>query len=310
MLFKQYSHLSVKIIGPSIGDAGKPIIDGDLDGRCREQNGNWIPCPPGTGTGAIEAIQQAASASKPWERPFEAGKWERVDAQEHGRAMVSEALADANPNLSPDEIAKIAVSLVAGMKLEGEVYVNGPVSLDRGTLNNTSAKEIMKQIDDLYRLNPPKSRLAITVKDLPPGYDGMTYVPFKETDPIKMELDRKVFSRQDQLPAPPRVPGKKRPYNQNTVSIELRKWVLTHEWGHALDTRAAEHGFDATTPMDKPLKDGLFLLYRSSPNAGQYALTNQYEMYAESFADWVTSKGKSTNPVTLAYAKYFGWKAS
>ena len=47
---------SVKVIGPSIGsrlDPSKPIIDADNDGKCQEENGNWIPCPPGVGTGSV-----------------------------------------------------------------------------------------------------------------------------------------------------------------------------------------------------------------------------------------------------------------
>jgi hypothetical protein len=309
MLFKQYTNLSVKIIGPSIGNIGKPIIDGDNDGKCQEENGNWIPCPPGTG--AIEALQRAASI-KPWERPFEAGKWEKVDARDHKLSAILKDLADANPNVSPDILNEKAQSLVAGMGLEGQsVFVNGPVTFSPNTLNNTSTKEILKQIDDLYRVNPPKNRLNITItENLPYNVDGATYPVFKETDEIRVELDRKVFSRDERLPARPKVPSGNKPHNQNTVSIEKRKWVLTHEWGHVIDTRHMEQGFTQNTPLNVLLKDGLFLLYKNSPDAGGYASENQYEMYAESFADWVTSKGKSTNLITLAYAKYFGWNAS
>lgn len=309
MLFKQYSNLSIKIIGPSIGDSGKPIIDGDLDGRCREENGNWIPCPPGTGTGAVEALQQAASI-KPWDRSFEAGKWEQVDAQDHAMAMVTKALTAVNRNAPKAVIEGQARSIVARMKLEGKpVFVNGPVAVVQGNMAVAVVKDILKQIDNLYSLNPPKSKLLIEFKDLAPGVDGATYPVLNENETIRMELDRKLFSRAvDRIPARPKV-LKKKPYNQNTVSIEKRKWVLVHEWGHAIDTRAIEHKWTANTPMDTPYKDGLFLLYRNSPDAGEYASTNQHEMYAESFADWATSGGKSTNPVTVAYAKEFGWKA-
>lgn len=63
---------SVKVIGSPIGgrpDPSKPLIDADNDGKCQEENGKWIPCPPGIGTGsvvnaageAVGKIQQAAT---------------------------------------------------------------------------------------------------------------------------------------------------------------------------------------------------------------------------------------------------------
>lgn len=42
-----------KTLGPSIGDMGKPIRDGDGDGKCQEHDGKFIPCPPGIGDGSI-----------------------------------------------------------------------------------------------------------------------------------------------------------------------------------------------------------------------------------------------------------------
>jgi hypothetical protein len=39
--------LAGKALGERIGDMGKPIRDGDGDGKCREYGGKFIPCPPG-----------------------------------------------------------------------------------------------------------------------------------------------------------------------------------------------------------------------------------------------------------------------
>jgi len=46
MIFERFSSLNVKVIGIPLGSIGKPIIDGDGDGRCFEENGESIPCPP------------------------------------------------------------------------------------------------------------------------------------------------------------------------------------------------------------------------------------------------------------------------
>lgn len=44
---------SAKQLGPSIGDSGKPMIDGDGDGKCREHGDKWVPCPPGVPAGTL-----------------------------------------------------------------------------------------------------------------------------------------------------------------------------------------------------------------------------------------------------------------
>lgn len=45
--------LAGKALGERIGDMGKPMRDGDGDGKCREHGGKFIPCPPGIDTGTI-----------------------------------------------------------------------------------------------------------------------------------------------------------------------------------------------------------------------------------------------------------------
>jgi len=44
-----------KALGPSLGGRRTPaseMIDGDSDGKCQEEGGKWIPCPPGVRTGS------------------------------------------------------------------------------------------------------------------------------------------------------------------------------------------------------------------------------------------------------------------
>lgn len=62
----EFNNLSVKIIGPKIG--AKPsapsgeLIDGDGDGKCQEESGKWVPCPPGVALAKkIKAIRDKAA---------------------------------------------------------------------------------------------------------------------------------------------------------------------------------------------------------------------------------------------------------
>lgn len=45
-----FANLNIKVLGPridgSIVDDLTDLIDGDSDGKCREENGNFMPCPP------------------------------------------------------------------------------------------------------------------------------------------------------------------------------------------------------------------------------------------------------------------------
>lgn len=42
-----------KGLGPRIGDMGKPMRDGDGDGKCQERGGKWVPCPPNVSKGSF-----------------------------------------------------------------------------------------------------------------------------------------------------------------------------------------------------------------------------------------------------------------
>lgn len=42
-----------KVLGDRIGDMGKPLRDGDGDGKCRESGDKFIPCPPGIADGTL-----------------------------------------------------------------------------------------------------------------------------------------------------------------------------------------------------------------------------------------------------------------
>jgi hypothetical protein len=40
-----------RVLGERIGDMGKPLVDGDGDGKCRERGNRYVPCPPGVRAG-------------------------------------------------------------------------------------------------------------------------------------------------------------------------------------------------------------------------------------------------------------------
>jgi hypothetical protein len=92
-------------------------------------------------------------------------------------------------------------------------------------------------------------------------------------------------------------------WKQASIPVQQRLWTIAHEWGHAIDTE----DFPTT---GRNLFFGKMKKIPGEPPDGmsRYGRTSKYEGYAESFADWWTTRGQSTNPVTQAYAQKYGWK--
>lgn len=93
--------------------------------------------------------------------------------------------------------------------------------------------------------------------------------------------------------------------------VGLRKWVITHELGHVLDS-IHTHTRPVTRDhfrliKDKVSKDAIQLFKTWRKDLSRYGQTNTLESYAEAFAQWVLG-GPGSSPVADAYARRYGWK--
>lgn len=77
------------------------------------------------------------------------------------------------------------------------------------------------------------------------------------------------------------------------------RYVLTHEWGHALDPQQPEVIAVWIRAQALERRKGLL---------SSYGKKNAHEGYAEAFAEWVLSGGRTKNPVVKLYAREFGWR--
>lgn len=76
-------------------------------------------------------------------------------------------------------------------------------------------------------------------------------------------------------------------------------YYLTHEWGHAIDVRAS----DQARNDHREIGDTPHLL----DSLSSYGRSNEYESYAESFAEWTLSGGATSRAVARHFAEKYGW---
>lgn len=102
-----------------------------------------------------------------------------------------------------------------------------------------------------------------------------------------MGPDGKVFFTQD--------------YYHGGIKAQERH-LITHEYGHLTDDGAINHE-SMTVKVRKAYKAST-----GGKQLGKYATKDDHEAYAEAFADWHGSQGKTSSVATHEYAKTFGWK--
>jgi hypothetical protein len=83
------------------------------------------------------------------------------------------------------------------------------------------------------------------------------------------------------------------------------KYTMTHEWGHHIDkggSRSAQSA-DTSTAIQR--------IKAEFPDAfkSEYGQTKPEEFFAENFAEFYLTGGKTTNEITQAMAREFGWVA-
>lgn len=76
---------------------------------------------------------------------------------------------------------------------------------------------------------------------------------------------------------------------------------LSHEFGHTLTFTGNKLGAAGA------LYEQVYNDDNTRPYMSGYSKSNQYEAYAEAYAEWALSEGSTTNPVARIYAAHEGW---
>ena len=96
---------------------------------------------------------------------------------------------------------------------------------------------------------------------------------------------------------------------EEMANVEAWKSVLVHEYGHSLDSGLVDLGVNAVTDEGASRSPETKQVLDEHPSASQYGLSNYYEAYAEAYAQFYLSGGKTTDTLAQALAKTEGWKA-
>jgi hypothetical protein len=183
---------------------------------------------------------------------------------------------------------------------KGIVFQNGQIEvqfyLGGASLPASRMQEILDVIDDLQRTNPNGERLVFIVGPSKKGAYGWARLNGEEIwlapKTAKMAAPNLAEAGTWKMPVLGEVPQ--------------FKYTITHEWGHHIDKGGSSFGGQAATTSDaiRRLKDRFPDAFKS-----EYGQTKMEEFFAENFAEFFLTGGRTTNEITQAMAKEFGWVA-
>jgi hypothetical protein len=193
--------------------------------------------------------------------------------------------------------------------MNAEVYVNGQHSVAfKGTsksMTQEDKKGLLSDVDNLQTLQPLDSMQIDVVGRIPSNVAkerGFKYNGYNHPGGKKIVLtketasNRTIYSKNGIYLTDPTW------HMPSRVDVPGASYTMAHEWGHAIAARKGDPLYldsKISFSVTKGLANGGFL--------STYGKKNNGEAYAETFAEFVSTNGSSTNPVVQNMAKEFSW---
>jgi len=245
--------------------------------------------------------------------------------------MADNAIAKGTTNLSRDEIIAEAARVDENNinNKNSELWINGSnhtISFVGSTkkMSDEDKKALFKDVDNLQEKYPLEQLDVEVVSDWrgTKGVEASTW-GYTSDDGKKIALKSNKISEDSRfnnenwkkmgITTTQSSPN----YMEAIDTSSTAEYIIAHEWGHALESQNFRiktsgmpqdrlynqkvlFGLNLNTAIQKGEKDGGFM--------SKYGKKNEFESYAEGFADFYLSKGNSKNPVTQSLAKEFKWK--
>lgn len=244
------------------------------------------------------------------------GGWKKGDpnkaveqSKKSMRDAADRAVAEGYPR---GEVMRQLREIIGGMKPPRAFYENGDHRIIVDTDEQFDIGPMLQLLDKLATDYPiPQDRVPLTmvIGQLPEGVGGETLFPTAQ-----MTINQDSFSKN---PADYGRPGH---FYPNQRRVPVTEWVITHEWGHVItpthsflemaQTQATMHPMLWRMAFKNQYPDSSDLDFWDS-RAGRmpvYAASDPGEAYAEAFAEWVTTGGRTNNQVVKDYAARYHWK--
>jgi hypothetical protein len=265
---------------------------------------------------------------------YKAGEWKKANAVDKKTildarygAMADKSIAQGVTNLSRDEIIKEAARVDENTIDKGtsEVWINGSnhtISFAGNTkkMDDEDKKALFDDVDKLQNKYPVEQLDIEVVADWR-GTNGVDSKTFGYTS----DNGKKIVLRADRVSGDNRFNNEKwtqigivQSNNENYMSSiktsSNAEYLIAHEWGHAIqskfDNNLLSKGIATSVvseTFNNSVKLGISKGVGKKGSMSKYGNKNNFESYAEGFADFYLTNGKSSNAVTQELAKEFKW---
>lgn len=267
-------------------------FDQYLDQQLGKASGAIPATTPATATGRpvtvapkpkAAPVVKANSVPTMDQKTYVPGAWSlQTDNEERIQQMMKD-LAPLVPEDQRDGLRAMAEKFLKDTTEETDrEYHNGPHVINfTGSLTEEQQKIFTGYVDQMLTLAPSDRNMHIVVAPTDKfefGVGGETTLATGY-----MRINEKTL-KQATWPGMPA-----------SADVSSALYVLAHEWGHSFPTKE-----DARDEH----------IHRESIKAGgmtRYGKSAPVESYAEAFAEWILTRGQTTNPAAQAYAKRFKW---
>ena len=291
---------------PNCRCALAPVIPG-FDEQQLAPGATIVTPPPTPAPTVAETMQQIKPVVA--STVFAPGQWTKLSRIEIENRVIDSYMA-ANPRYSRSEIIDfIQQRRIKNADLaliqSGRILKNGPIEVQfysaGAKVTPAAEKKFLESIEELQTYMPKEKMTIIVASERGTAYGKAIIGDAKIWMKPSVVMDNEALKSEVGFKMP------------SISAVPHRNYTLAHEWGHTVDVGGT---FTRTESIQNPLTSmkiqRLKNEYKTNPLAftSRYSGENDKEFYAEMFAEFFLTKGQTNNPLVLAMAKEFNWKAA
>lgn len=261
-------------------------------GQPRGEHGRWTSSGGAAGGRGAKLAQRAEDVAATGNvagstvGQYRPGAWTQETTDTRAQRL-AESLASQSPEAPPKMLQEMAYERAKTLvPTDVTIYRNGEHTVEIShAVPQERRRELLDAVDAMQTRFPTGERLNVSVRpsaEFEFGVGGETTIGSPN-----IRLNAKLlrpFTSEGHWPGMPA-----------STTVSQAQYVLAHEWGHAVNSERY------TTPTDLPAAKARVT------GMSDYGNSSPYEAYAEAFAEWSLTGGKTTNVAARQYAADYGW---